>query len=510
MSSFTNPIDEKIYDCIVVGAGVSGLRVAKDLTTKYGVNAENVLMLEAMDYVGGRILQDTTFVKGVKVELGAEILHGKDTPLTKFAREQNEPIDPIYVWAHGDGGPLPTPVKGCFGLYYVGKGNGEGKLLRYDDDRNGEFERLNETLWAIETLDITNLSDKTSLLEYLRDEQNFDPAMIALANAGYANTLCCDIEDLSFKQSARWNGFWHEESEEDGDFKFSNSYGCLINYLKSGLTIQTNKPVKTVEIQSIGDDANKLVKLSTLDGAEYVAKTAVIAVPPFVFRSDYITFTPALHENKFLALDYTYMQSACKVFVKFSKVCFPKNVQGMIMADPDFLFPEIWFRDVTKIKDADEEADCYATGFCTSRFAEKILSLPEDEVFAALCKQLDIVFGHLEARHFTAEGDLTEKPELPLPSSVFLGGKIQAWDPKTKPFIGGGYSAPKAGYPTTANDLLGEPVNDVLFFAGEATNVGPAGTAHAALAAGERCSAQVAQYLNPAVHIDVPNNEKSQ
>jgi protoporphyrinogen oxidase len=494
MASFANTSESKQYDCVIVGAGVSGLRVAKDLIAKYGVSRDNILVLEAMDYVGGRIRQATDFIKGVKVELGAEILHGKDTPLTAFAKEYGEKIEPIYVWAHGDGGPLPTPVNGCFGLYYVGKGNGEGTLLRYDDDQEGEFQRLNETLWAIELMDIDTLDENTTMLEYLRDEKNFQPDMIGIANAGYANTLCCNIEQLSFKQSARWNGFWHEESEEDGDFKFTNSYSCLIDHLKRGVRIKTNTPVTKVDILEGGEQ--KSVKVTTKEGVEYHAKSAVIAVPPFVFRSDYITFNPILPDGKFAALDYTYMMSACKVFVKFSKVCFPKNVQGMIMYDPEFIFPEVWFRDVTDlINPEEEEAVCYATGFCTSNFADRILAMPEEEVYASLCKQLDTVFSKLEARHFTVEGDLSEKPYLPKPSEVYLGGRIQAWDPKSKPFIGGGYSAPKAGYPTNANDLLGEPVNDVLFFAGEATNVGPAGTAHAALAAGERCSGQVADYL---------------
>ena len=47
----------KIYDCIVVGAGLSGLRCANLLTTQHGVKKNDVLVLEAQDYVGGRVRQ---------------------------------------------------------------------------------------------------------------------------------------------------------------------------------------------------------------------------------------------------------------------------------------------------------------------------------------------------------------------------------------------------------------------------------------------------------------------
>eukprot|EP01034_Spumella_vulgaris_P031927 gene31926-39445_t len=64
----------------------------------------------AQDYAGGRVKQDTTFIKGVKVELGAESLHGRYTELTKFAEENNEELWEVYPVSHGDGGPAEKPV----------------------------------------------------------------------------------------------------------------------------------------------------------------------------------------------------------------------------------------------------------------------------------------------------------------------------------------------------------------------------------------------------------------
>lgn len=47
----------KIYDCIIVGSGVSGLRCGHALTAEHGVKKEDILVLEAQDYVGGRVRQ---------------------------------------------------------------------------------------------------------------------------------------------------------------------------------------------------------------------------------------------------------------------------------------------------------------------------------------------------------------------------------------------------------------------------------------------------------------------
>lgn len=92
---------EPVYDVIIVGAGLSGLQCGHALVNQYGVAKEGILVLEAQDYIGGRVKQITEFVKGAKIEVGAEFLHGNNTELTKFAKATDEPLREIYCWAHG-------------------------------------------------------------------------------------------------------------------------------------------------------------------------------------------------------------------------------------------------------------------------------------------------------------------------------------------------------------------------------------------------------------------------
>ena len=81
------------------------MQCARALIDDHGLDSKDILILEAQDYIGGRIKQNTDFVKNVKIDHGAEIIHGNNTVLTKLAEKANETITANYCWAHGDGGP---------------------------------------------------------------------------------------------------------------------------------------------------------------------------------------------------------------------------------------------------------------------------------------------------------------------------------------------------------------------------------------------------------------------
>lgn len=76
-------------DTIVVGAGISGLSAAKKLTTQ----GARVVVLEAKDYVGGRIKSEKTPYG--TLELGASWIHGdKGNPLTEIIKSNGGVLVP--------------------------------------------------------------------------------------------------------------------------------------------------------------------------------------------------------------------------------------------------------------------------------------------------------------------------------------------------------------------------------------------------------------------------------
>lgn len=490
---------KKIYDCIVVGAGVSGLRCAHSLTTDHRIKREDVLLLEAQDYVGGRVREISEFIKGINIEVGAEFLHGTDTHLTRLAESFEEPKSPIYCWAHGDGGPLQEPVHKGYGLYYIG-GDGDKKprLLRYDDP-DPEFQRLNKELWKLPELSEIEFDNSKSLTDYLAPK-GFDTDMLRMANAGYANTLCSNSDELAMHRVVKWSRLWDAEGEEEGDFSLDNSWSAIIGHLKENLQIETGSPVCAIDYAPNSNKSpfSDLVKVTTKDGITYYAKTVVVTSSPHVLKNDLIKFEPPLNDGYREALESVNMNKIVKVFMKFSRPVWPKNLAGMIISDKDFLLPEIWFNDVSGRVDEDEPAKAYAVAFTTTDYAERLSALPRREVLKQSIEQLDKMFSLLQPQHMAADLDEKDKEvpeELPKPSSAFLGAMYWDWNAEHHPYIGGGYCSPKVNRDTDAIDKLRLPYgNNNIFFAGEATNL-PGATAHAALESGVRSAQQVADVL---------------
>lgn len=52
---------------IILGAGLAGLRCARDLVTRHGFDVAQIVVLEASKRIGGRIKTDCTFVEGFSV-----------------------------------------------------------------------------------------------------------------------------------------------------------------------------------------------------------------------------------------------------------------------------------------------------------------------------------------------------------------------------------------------------------------------------------------------------------
>ena len=93
--------DRRIYDIIIVGAGISGLAAADNLID----SGKDVLILEARDRIGGRIWSHLW--NGVTIEEGANWIHTSDgNPITEFAEKHGfttyeTPLNSMVAYLNG-------------------------------------------------------------------------------------------------------------------------------------------------------------------------------------------------------------------------------------------------------------------------------------------------------------------------------------------------------------------------------------------------------------------------
>jgi monoamine oxidase len=117
------------------------------------------------------------------------------------------------------------------------------------------------------------------------------------------------------------------------------------------------------------------------------------------------------------------------------------------------------------------------TGWAGGPAGEKLVNLSQEDLLGRAIESLSRIFGK-------SAGWLHERVD-----------KIYYHDWSNDPFCRGAYSYPKVGGLKAAQTLR-EPVNDTIFFAGEATDSqGAYGTVHAALNSGMSAARKIAEAL---------------
>lgn len=253
-----------------------------------------------------------------------------------------------------------------------------------------------------------------------------------MAAAGFANTLCSNADQLSLKQVARWLRFWSAEGEGESDFRLRATYACLLDHLARGLVVRLGSAVRKIRVEASGGVSLEVTdtevaqlgqqpaavpapvsgksggspaagNLAGAGGAmrPLRARTVVVTASPHVLRTELLAFQPPLPAAKRDALWQVHMHHAVKVLLKFSSKPWPQRLAGMIVADQDLPLPEVCFQDVGASLDnqterhdhchastgadpgAEQGAVCFAVGFATAGYADRLLALGGEQQILA-------------------------------------------------------------------------------------------------------------------------------
>jgi len=415
-------------ETIIIGAGAAGLAAARTLQDA----GQRVLLVEARDRIGGRIWTDHTFAD-FPVEWGAELIHGETAVTHALLQAAN-----LHT--------LPAPRKA--GLRW-GTAAGARLIGELPPALQAPIQRL---LAAYAELpERANLATDESLATYFV-RRGFTPSEVRMADVLFAQTCCAPIDTLSCADLVREMTVDHAGLEE---FRLAEGYGALLAHYSSGLPIQLNTPVQTIQWGAAG--VTVVTPTATL-----AAQRCVITVPVSLLQAKTITFVPPLSPAKQGAIAAFRTAPATKLFYRFRKPLWDEALAYMMHTG---LAARWWTPGYPRPGAA--VLCCYITG----ERAAQIDAMAEADALQVGLAELAGLLGRTDVQAY------------------YLGGRRIAW--AHDPYARGGYAHIPPGA-AAARPILAQPEQDRLFFAGEATayDSNPQ-TVHGAIESGWRAAREL-------------------
>lgn len=425
------------FDTIVIGAGVAGLTAARLLAKA----ARRVVVLEARDRVGGRILTERG--DGHVTDLGAS-------------------------WIHGINGSPVAAAAEAFGMrtveFTVGGYQPDSRPIAYYDP---DGKRLSDAAARRFVADIHAVD--AALVEVIASsdagDSYLDVTETALAGQGWDDDRAERVREYMRHRSEEQYGAGIEDlaahglddDSIDGDeVVFPDGYGRLPERLGAGLDIRFEHTVSQVRWSADGVTV-------TTDQGTFTADSAVVTVPIGVLQSDDFSIEPSLPEPVAGALSRLTMNDFEKVFLRFPTKFWDDGVYVIRQQGPESRWWHSWY-DLTAVHETPT-----LLIFAAGPAARETRDWDEARIVESILTQLRRLYG-----------DRVEQP-----TSVHLSN----W--KDDPFARGSYAHMVVGSTTADHDDLATPIGGVLHIAGEASWTDDPATVSAALYSGHRAAANI-------------------
>lgn len=407
---------------LVIGAGLAGLAAAKALRDQ----GHNITVLEGRDRIGGRIWTSKKWLD-LPLDFGATWIHGTvGNPLTKIADQLKA-------------NRIATSYDSAILL------QSNGKEFNASDERR--LKRLREQLeGAIEHAqsESTDRSLKAVARTITNDLSAEGKQMVEfLLNSQFEQEYGGRADDLS--------AHWFDNSKEfgGGDVLFAEGFEVIVRHLAKGLDVRLGQVVQSI------DYGVEQVVVKTTKG-RFEADQVLITLPLGVLQSGKVKFNPGLPSAKAGAIQRLKMGVLNKCYLRFPRPFWPDDVDWIE------IMPEKqghWVEWVSFMQAANKPV---LLGFNAAQRGWEIESLSDRAIVEDAMKTLRRAFGI----------------SIPSPSDW----QITRW--ARDPFSHGSYSYNALGSTPKDREALAAPIDERIFFAGEATSKDYFGTAHGAVLSG--------------------------
>jgi monoamine oxidase len=431
------------WDVVIIGAGVSGLAAASELR-KSGLS---VLILEARDHVGGRAWTRHEPDLSAPIELGAEFIHGRVPETFELLREVGKAA-------------LDTS-----GAHWTLR---DGKLVQNTEDL---FDDIQEALERSKVLEQPDVSFAT-WLSHSR-QYGLSPEAAAMAKAFAEGFDAADPDRVSAHFIAKeWGSGGMLDSPQ---FRPLGGYSSVLAALagaldRESLRLQLHTIVSAIRWKrgSVEIDATFLGQPFSMRAA-----CAIVTLPLGVLQAPAdapgaVRFVPGL-EAKRKALEGLAFGTVLKLSLRFRNA-FWEDLDGGKYQGASFFhsaataFPTFWTSLPLRAP--------LLTAWVGGPKAARLSSAEMADIVQQALESLSAIFGGRPPSEFELEA-----------------AYLHNW--QTDPFARGAYSYIAVGG-QDARQALAAPLEDTLFFAGEATDTeDEAATVTGALQSGARAAREV-------------------
>ena len=422
---------------IIVGAGAAGLMAAHELASS-GVNA---ILLEARDRVGGRI--HTRRVPDMRrpLELGAEFVHGRPKQTWEIIRAANLTVYDVSE-EH----------------WHLHRGRAQ--------HLHDFWERVAHVMSPLK-----RLRRDLSFAEFLTTRARGSPDAKTLAASFVEGFDAADLNVISAQSLADEQETL--ESDEDKQFRLAEGQDALLGHL---ITTDSETRLRTM-VESIRWRRRRAEisvrspggKRATIDASQ-----VILTLPIALLASRAVRFDPPLPRLTRQAIAQIASGPVVKIVLNFREPFWEELHRGK-------------FRDMSFLHERGSPVPTWwtmlplrttiLTGWAGGPAASKLAGRGQRAIIE------------------TAIGAISKMLRIPVRRTRAMLRSSHAYDWQSDPFARGAYSYLRIGG-LEAREHLARPIEQTLFFAGEATDTsGQAATVAGALASGRRAARQLLRVL---------------